>query len=215
MLFPRIFTNLFSFPLSHLTRRIRSRLLYCIFTLHLHIIACAYNSNMSSPSRRNSDDLLVDTGPPRSVLQQLLEEINGTDSPPTTPRPSPPPTYVPESVNHTASVWCGGGSMAQDVRAKLRVMDEARQRKMSISSTDFTPEDPAALALRRPSTQLSSLSFATGTGVWRSQSYSSKTIQGDAFADSSSSSADSFTFPTSGSHGSSSRMCLDSEHLQS
>lgn len=169
---------------------------------------------MSSPSRHNSGVPLTDAGPPRSVLQQLLEEINGPDSPPTTPRPTPPHTYTLKSVSRTASVWSGGGSIAQDARAKLRIMDEARQQKVSSSSTDFTSEDPAPPPSRRHPTQLGSLSFATGISVWRPQSYPSKTIEEDAFADSSSSSADSVTSPISGSHGSISRRCLGSEYLQ-
>jgi hypothetical protein len=177
------------------------------FTWQFLTLACAYNTNMSSPSRRNSDIPLSDAGPPRSVLQRLLEEINGSDSPPTTPRPTP------KSVSRTASVWCGGGSIAQDARTKLRVMDEARQRKMSINSIDFTPEDSAPPPLRRHSTQLGAISFPVGRSVRRPQSDPSKTIQVDAFEDSSSSSADSVTSLKNGSCGNISRMYLGSEYL--
>lgn len=101
---------------------------------------------MSSPSRRMSG-ALSSGGPSRSILQQLLEEINGPDSTPIlspderTPQPMPGSRSGSISrAHHTPSVWVNGGSAAEDARQKLRALDEARQRKQSQNKLSATPD---------------------------------------------------------------------------
>jgi hypothetical protein len=170
---------------------------------------------MSSPSHRNSDIPRTDDGPSPSLLQQLLEEINDHKNPLISSRQTHPRTDTPRTVSHTSSVWCRGGKIAQDARAKLRAMDEARQRNTSTRSLTSIPDDLAPPPLRRYSTQLRSQFYATGTSIWKRASHPSKTIQEDAFADSSISSTNSSTSPISGTCGSASCRCLSDALLYS
>jgi hypothetical protein len=165
---------------SHKLQIVLPHLFLCIITS-----AYTYKCNMSSPSRRNSDIPRTDDGPPPSLLQQLLEEINGHKNPLISSRQIHTRTDTPKTVTHTSSVWCRGGKIAQDARAKLRAMDEARQRKISTSSLDSIPDDPAPSPLRRYSTQLGPKFYATRTSIWKPEisgtcEYASRRCLGDA-----------------------------------
>lgn len=175
------------------------------FTLHrlVSILACAYHSNMSSPSRRLSGAPDTNTGPSRSVLQQLLEEINGPDNP-TAPRHTRNFQGTPKPIRST-SAWVAGSSIAQDARAKLRAADEARQRKLSVNSTDGTPVDQAPPSLRRHSTQTGIYFMAPGTSIWKPPHNSSPTFHGVDFADRATSPTTRTNSPTTGSRGNVSR----------
>jgi hypothetical protein len=83
--------------------------------------------------------------PSSSFLQQLLEEINGSDTPTVLRnRDSPTGTHharpSPQEDRRASSVWVGGSSVAQDARKKLRAADETRMRRTSVSGHDGTPD---------------------------------------------------------------------------
>ena len=122
-----------------------SHTLHCLCLLSGLDIALAY-LNMSTPYRPSDSN----DGPPGRMLRQLLEEINGVQSsqavqlPEHDARPNSPPGY------HTASVWVGGSSLAQDVREKLRAVDTARWRRTSVNIVDGI-YDSASPAMRSES----------------------------------------------------------------
>lgn len=107
---------------------------------------------MAKPFSRSSNYGALSTGPSRTLLQQLLEEISGAsstrsrldDSPPPSPPlslPSPLSSYSrPSSQGPTPCVWVEGSILAQDAREKLRIADEARWRKAAANSIDGAPE---------------------------------------------------------------------------
>ncbi|KAF3039672.1 hypothetical protein E8E11_006265 [Didymella keratinophila] len=107
---------------------------------------------MATPFSRSNSSGALSTGPSRTLLQQLLEEISGAsstrsgrdDSPPPSPTlssPSPPSSYSrSSSQNHSPSVWVGGSILAQDAREKLRAADEARWRKAAACAIDDAPD---------------------------------------------------------------------------
>ncbi|KAF2117262.1 hypothetical protein BDV96DRAFT_598178 [Lophiotrema nucula] len=104
---------------------------------------------MTTPSRRMSTPPFALAGPSRSILQQLLEEINGT-LPKTESIPNP--SSRRSSIGRRNSVWVHGGSRAEDAREKLRAADQARQRRKH-NDAHGTPEAEPPRQLRRHSTQ--------------------------------------------------------------
>jgi hypothetical protein len=107
---------------------------------------------MATPLSRSNSNGALSTGPSRTLLQQLLEEISGAsssrsrhdDSPPPSPplsSPSPPSSYSrSSSQNFSPSVWVGGSILAQDAREKLRAADEARWRRAAVNAVDGAPD---------------------------------------------------------------------------
>ncbi|KAF2624541.1 hypothetical protein BU25DRAFT_493528 [Macroventuria anomochaeta] len=98
---------------------------------------------MATPYSRSNSSGALNSGPSRTLLQQLLEEINGASSPRKvrneSPLQSPASTRSwSSSQNHSPSVWVGGSS-AQDACDKLRAADEARQRMVAANSIDGAP----------------------------------------------------------------------------
>jgi hypothetical protein len=82
-------------------------------------------------------------GPSRSVLQKLLEEINGAEPTVVTGTKTPPqifPSRRSSVAPRSESAWVARSSVAQDARDRLRMLDEARQsRNVSTASTDSMP----------------------------------------------------------------------------
>jgi hypothetical protein len=75
----------------------------------------------------------LSTEPSRTLLQKLLEEING----------APTPTVLRSRTSSIASrpvptrpIWIDGASIAEDARRKLRAADEARIRHGTSSAVD-------------------------------------------------------------------------------
>ena len=109
---------------------------------------------MSSPPRRPSAAYTYAAVPSSSLLEQLLQEINNVDAPRSDPivpathglnsrKYSLASSSRRTSLNSTihtpsrsrSNVWVNGGALAEDARQKLRALDEARQRKLSVSSS--------------------------------------------------------------------------------
>ncbi|KAF2798780.1 hypothetical protein K505DRAFT_357163 [Melanomma pulvis-pyrius CBS 109.77] len=156
---------------------------------------------MSNPSpRRLSDAPEANTGPSRSVLQQLLEEINAPDNP-TALQHTRDSQGTPKPTSRFTSAWVAGSSIAQDARAKLRAADEARQWKLSMNSTYGMPADQAPLPLRRHSTQSGIQFMAPGTSIWKPPHNLSPTFYGVDFAGRSTSTAARTNSPPTGSRG--------------
>ncbi|KAF1998475.1 hypothetical protein P154DRAFT_577820 [Amniculicola lignicola CBS 123094] len=121
---------------------------------------------MTTPcDRRLSGGPSANSGPNRSVLHKLLQEISGFD--PTvatpnqilTPKNSPTSRGRPRADSVTQpSVWVAGGTIAQDARDKLRAADEARLRKYGAHQLSPDPLEPEQTAqIRRRSTQLTDI----------------------------------------------------------
>jgi hypothetical protein len=72
----------------------------------------------------NHSGATLSTEPSRTLLQKLLEEINGAPAPAVRNRTS---SIASHSVP-TRPAWTGGASIAEDARRKLRAADEARIR---------------------------------------------------------------------------------------
>lgn len=121
---------------------------------------------MANLSRSPSDAHMATNGPSRSVLQQLLEEINGYDAPTEYQKP-PSSQGTPKSTSRSSSVWVAGSSNAQEARAKLRAADEARQRRMSTPTVGTTADSQEPLALRRHSTQGKMPLEPFEIGIWK------------------------------------------------
>lgn len=99
---------------------------------------------MDTPRRSNSNSAL-NTGPSRTLLQQLLEEINGAPAAQTAhtacPSVSSASTYSrASSQDPSPSIWVRGSSLAQDVRDKLRAADEAHRQKLAAIAVDGAPD---------------------------------------------------------------------------
>lgn len=117
------------------------------------IVACAFHTTMSTPSHPLSSAPLANAGPPRTVLQKLLEEIHGSATPTVlrdlgTSHASP--KHHCESTARPPSVWIGGAPVAQDARKKLWAADEARLRKTSQHSIDGATDGRPLLSSQRP-----------------------------------------------------------------
>ena len=127
---------------------------------------------MASPSRRLSDvPHLSNAGPNRSVLQELLEEINGeaphvirrvTGS--MEARGSLRPRR--DLLTRSTSVWVPTSAIAQDARDKLRALDEARDRRRSAHGTNDPKDNPVPPPFRRQSTH------GIPQGIWQPRSTS-------------------------------------------
>lgn len=96
---------------------------------------------MATPHSGSNSNSALSSGPSRTLLQQLLEEINGAASARTTcsesPLQSPASSYSRSSSQiHSPSVWVGGSILAKDARDKLRAADEARLRKLAANAID-------------------------------------------------------------------------------
>lgn len=97
---------------------------------------------MATPYSRSNSVTSFNAGPSRTLLHQLLEEITGapTASAGRTKSLSQSPSSTwSSSHDPSPSVWVGGAAFAQDARHKLRVADEAHQRRASVNSADSTP----------------------------------------------------------------------------
>jgi hypothetical protein len=99
---------------------------------------------MTTPYSEPNSSCGLSTAPSRTLLQQLLEEINGASSTRTALNGSSPPSPVStysrsSSQNHSPSVWVGGSTLARDARCKLRAADEARRRKVAANAIDGVP----------------------------------------------------------------------------
>ncbi|KAJ8115369.1 hypothetical protein OPT61_g2961 [Boeremia exigua] len=104
---------------------------------------------MATPYRRSSGGEAVDTGPPRHMLQRLLDEISATSSAGTfhAEQPMSAPASIRSwspSLPQPSSVWVGGSAVALDAREKLRAVDEARWQNGAVSVIDGNP-DPSML----------------------------------------------------------------------
>ncbi|KAF3042732.1 hypothetical protein E8E12_009469 [Didymella heteroderae] len=100
---------------------------------------------MATPYSQSNSNGALSTEPSRTLLQQLLEEVNGASSIRTarnaSPLPSPTSTYSSSSSqNHSPSVWVGGSILAQNARDKLRAADEARPRRVVANAIDAAPD---------------------------------------------------------------------------
>ena len=107
---------------------------------------------MATPLSRSNSATALNTGPPRTLLHQLLEEISRAGPSQTTRNDtvsqSPSSTRSwSSSQTHSPSVWVGGSSIARDARDKLRAADEARLRKVAANAIDGT-RDSQTPALR-------------------------------------------------------------------
>ncbi|KAK3214934.1 hypothetical protein GRF29_19g1723877 [Pseudopithomyces chartarum] len=109
---------------------------------------------MSSPPRRPSAAYTYAAAPSSSLLERLLQEINNIDAPrsdpvvsvthglnsrkyslPSSSRRTSLNSTIPPPSHSSSNVWVKGGTIAEDARQKLRALDEARQRKLSVSDT--------------------------------------------------------------------------------
>ena len=125
---------------------------------------------MTTPSYRPSGTPLSDAGPPQSILQKLLEEINGAESTAetkTTSTSTPPSRASPKpgTLKRAASVWVPNSPIAQDASAKLRALDEARQRNRSLGTNNGKMSATAEPSQRRPSLQVAIQNVSAGTSV--------------------------------------------------
>jgi hypothetical protein len=94
--------------------------LYCIGYAHCVKSYLHHFLSMATPYTHSGATL--STEPSRTLLQKLLEEINGT------PTPTVLRSRTSSIVSPTRPVWAGGASIAEDARRKLRAADEARTR---------------------------------------------------------------------------------------
>lgn len=130
-------------PLTSLrprTPRLSTAQLHHLCILSRVHIAIAYFS-MATPYSRSSSNASLNAGPSRTLLQQLLEEINGAPTPRRAPNEST--SHSPSSTHswssshiHSPSVWVGGSSFAQDARDKLRAADQARRQRSASGDVD-------------------------------------------------------------------------------
>jgi hypothetical protein len=72
--------------------------------------------------------------PSRTLLQKLLEEINGAPIPTVLRNRSS--SVITQSTQTRPAVWVGGAPIAQDARRKLRAADAARMRHGTSNTTD-------------------------------------------------------------------------------
>lgn len=129
---------------------------------------------MATPYSRSNSNGALSTGPSRTLLQQLLEEINGVSSTRTarneSPSQSPASTYSQSSSqNHSPSRWVGGSTLAQDARDKLRAADEAHRRKVAANAIDGAPDlqtPMLCLETSRLDIQDTALPDETGRGAY-------------------------------------------------
>lgn len=92
---------------------------------------------MSSPAFRTGSGQLSFGGPSRTVLQNLLGEINGDNRTANAPLDAPSSQCVPssrsgstsKSSRRSPSAWANGRPAAEDARTKLRALDEARRQR--------------------------------------------------------------------------------------
>lgn len=106
------------------------------------IVARASLISMATPLRGSNSDPLLNSGPPASFLQHLLDEINGVATRTILHSKSiPHGTRQPQcnSIKQPSSVWVGGSSVAQDARDKLRAADEAHFCKAHVESVGGLP----------------------------------------------------------------------------
>ncbi|KAF2654779.1 hypothetical protein K491DRAFT_716778 [Lophiostoma macrostomum CBS 122681] len=156
---------------------------------------------MTTPSRRLSGaPHLSSAGPSRSVLQKLLDEINGEEphmirrvTGSLDAQSSPRSRLC--SFSHPNSVWVPTSAIAQDARDKLRALDEARYSKHAAHTTNDPKDDLLPTQLRRKSTH--STPQQTDPSIWRMRS-ASPSFSGVDFASSDTSSEASRT-PSPGS----------------
>lgn len=100
---------------------------------------------MATPYSPSNSSAAQNAGPSRTLLQQLLEEINGAH-PTRTARPestsqSPASTRSwSSSLYQSPPLWVGGSSLAKDAREKLRAADEAHRRVVAINIIDGAPD---------------------------------------------------------------------------
>ncbi|KAF1925916.1 uncharacterized protein M421DRAFT_227482 [Didymella exigua CBS 183.55] len=100
---------------------------------------------MATPESRSNSNGALSTGPSRTLLEQLLEEVNGVTSSRagltgSSPQ-SPASTYSrSSSQSYSPSVWVGGSPIAQNARNELRRADEALGRKASVNAIDGAPD---------------------------------------------------------------------------
>ncbi|KZM21377.1 hypothetical protein ST47_g7486 [Ascochyta rabiei] len=99
---------------------------------------------MATPYGPAENSAILNTGPSRTLLQQLLEEISGASPTPTVRNGST--SQAPGSTqswtasqNHSPSAWASGSCIAQDARDKLRAADEAHQRRSVHETADNAP----------------------------------------------------------------------------
>jgi hypothetical protein len=88
---------------------------------------------MATPYGHSGDTL--STEPSRTLLQKLLEEINGAPTPTASRNRS---SSIFSQPPRTRPVWVGGASIAEDARRKLRAADEARMRHGTSNAMDGT-----------------------------------------------------------------------------
>ena len=120
-----------------------------------HRLVCIVSRlSMSNPLRRASVADTPVSGRTSSLFQRLLQEINDNDTPrsdpvfpfidDSTPKRSPEFNFSRRaSLNCTiappsrqgSNAWAKGSTVAEDARQKLRALDEARQRKSSVSQS--------------------------------------------------------------------------------
>jgi hypothetical protein len=133
-----------------------------------NIIACALLTNMTTPTRRVSTaaHIAANIGPSRSVLQRLLEEINGAGPSVCRDFDSRQMIGMP-----SASVWVPRSEIAQDARDKLHASDESRQRTRSTDTNsggnDLTTGDQMVLPLLRCSSQPTGRPSEAESSLWK------------------------------------------------
>lgn len=121
----------------------------------VHCLSCIVSRlSMPSPPRRPSAAYTYAAAPSSSLLERLLQEINNIDAPrsdpvvsvthglnsrkyslPSSSRRTSLNSTIPPPSHSSSNVWVKGGTIAEDARQKLRALDEARQRKLSVSDT--------------------------------------------------------------------------------
>lgn len=110
---------------------------------------------MTTPSPGSSVvPQLSNGGPNRTMLQKLLEEINGEEEQPHLIRRVTGLSSTPRrgSLDRSDSVWVATSTVARDARDKLRALDEARYPKRCIDSANAQMDTASPLHLRRQST---------------------------------------------------------------
>ncbi|KAF9697552.1 hypothetical protein EKO04_004391 [Ascochyta lentis] len=95
---------------------------------------------MATPYRQ-SDSAALNAGPSRTLLQQLLEEINAGSPIQTAHKGSTSQTPAslrsrPSSQGHSPSAWVGGSSIAKNARDQLREADQAHQQRLVHNTVD-------------------------------------------------------------------------------
>jgi hypothetical protein len=113
---------------------------------------------MSSPYSHPSSVTPLNAGPSRTLLQQLLEEINGAPTAPTAHNGCTSQSTSrtrSSSQTHSPSVWVNDTPLAQDARDKLRAADEAHQRTVAVNTIDCAP------GMRTPTLRLDTSGFRT------------------------------------------------------